>query len=375
MKAALKKTFEIIAAILFILLMIGFVVLLTLPAKSANKDYRFLDSTFRAMEAKPAGGFYDGKGRVFYPDANVALPRIGTDNKTKTFLINNITVYNYGLIATAVDWVDMHNCQTNRTFILNNVNFYNQANIGLLIEGSHRSTFNNLSFYNCRVGAKFILCLEGYATQLQTHQTKDTGVFVGYGNCNGCTNYNSQSNNFRIEGFRDYGTGKGIALIYKGVSGGVVTSLTNEGHGRDVFLQVDASGSNFMKDFTASHFHIECFNQTAVIEAKPNGSKFYFSDFFPQAANTIISAKGLGSIYVQSIYYIPTNGNKFQNLSGESGSLWWQFTDCEATNRTIYNDANWIIGNGSTKPRPFAPGQTTNNSGSNRLYEIPCFTN
>lgn len=375
MKAALKKSLEIISAILFILLMIGFVVLLTMPSKAANKDYAFLDSTFRAMEKKPAGGFYDGKGRVFYPDANVALPRIGADNKTKTFVINNITVYNFGLIGTAVDWNDMHNYQTNRTFIFNNVNFYNQSNTGLIIEGSHRSTFNNLSFYNSRVGAKFILCLEGYATQLQTHQTKDTGVFVGYGICNGCTNYNSQSNNFRINGFRDYGTGKGIALVYKGVSGGVVTSLTNEGGGRDVFLQVDATNSNFMKDFSASHFHVECYNKTAVIQALPNGSKFYFSDFFPQAANTLVSGKGLGSIYVNSVYYIPTNGNKFQNLSGENGSLWWQFTDCEATNRTIYNDANWIIGNGSTKPRPFAPGQTTNNSGSNRLYEIPCFTN
>ena len=372
MKAALKKTFEIIAAILFLSIIIALLVLLAMPAKANNKDYVFLDSTFRAMEQKKAGGIYDGKGRVFYPDKNVQLPRILSDNKTKVFVIENITVYNYGLISECATWQDLHNYQTNRTFIFRNVNFYDSQN-GLIIEGSHRSYFQNISFYNCRTGGKFILCLEAYAIQLQTHQTKDTGVFIGYGTCQGCTNYNSQSNNFRIEGFRDYGTGSGIALIYKGVSGGVVNSLTNEGGGRDVFLKVDASGSNFMKDFTATNFHIECSNKTAVIDARPNGSKFYFDLFFPQVANTVISAEGLGSIYVNRIVYNP--GNKFRNLSGVSGSLWWQFTDCESTNRSIYNLANWVIDNKSTQPKPYSPGQTTNNSGSNRLYEIPCFTN
>lgn len=364
----------------FIIGMLTFVIVAALSLSAKADDWSYLDSTFRAMEQRTSGGMFDGKCRTFVITKDLQLPKIGKDNKTKTFVIENLTVKGGGLIASATDWNDLHNYQTNRTFILRNINIYS-ADVGMWIQGSHRSTFATVSFWSCRVGGKFELCLEGYAEQLQEHQCRDTGVYVGISRLAGSTESNSQSNNFRINGFRSYGAGNSIALIYHGVSGGLVTNLTNEGGGCRIFLLVNSNGGRFMKDFRASQFHIECANKESVIKIIGGGyANYYFSDIFPQVGNYLIDAEGSGfTVNVSNLFYQPYNTGwsvpyiKFAHKSAPNGDIWWNIVDCVTLDniRTYYDPAYWKTGNGYNMPNPFSSGQQTNNRGSNRLREIP----
>jgi len=358
-----------------------FFALIAFASATFADDWQYLDSTFRAMETKKeCGGVFDGKQRTFNITKPVNLPKIGKDNKTKTFYISNIVVKGAGLIAPASDWKDMHNFQTNRTFIFDNVNIYN-ADIGMLIQGSHRSTFKNISFWSCRTGARFELCLEGYAEQMQEHQCRDTGVYVGISKLSGCTESNSQSNNFRINGFRSYGAGNSIALIYHGVSGGVVTNLTNEGGGCKWFLLINSNGGRFMKDFRAENFHVECANKEAVVKIIGGGyANYYISDIFPQVGNYLIDAEGNGfTVNVSNLLYQPYNTGwvvpyiKFAHKSQPNGEIWWNIVDCVTLDniRTYYDAQYWKVASGYSMPNPFSAGQETNNRGSNRLRETP----
>jgi hypothetical protein len=363
-------------------LLFFFLWLLSATAKAS--DYTFLDSTFRAMEKREYGGAVDFKNRVFNITQNVNLPRIGTDNKTKVFTIENLCVKGAGLIAASKDWNDEHNYQTNRTFNLRNINIYN-ADAGLTIQGSHRSYFENVCAWNCRKAGSFELCLEGYAVNLQEHQCRDTGFYIGWSrNLPGATWANSQSNNFRINGFRSYGVGNSIALLFESVSGCSVTNLTNEGAGCNIFLKVSAQGSTVMKDFYAAGFHIECENKRCVVLSECYGySMFTFENIFAQVGNVFCEASGTGLVTIRNIFYQPYNAGwkkpclMFSHQRPDDNTVWWVFDNCNTLSsaRSYYNDIYWINDATHCKPRPFSTGQQTNNSGSNRLKEIPFVLN
>lgn len=382
----MKQVLKLIADLLLTLVCVAlfFLLIYVLTTTSKASDYTYLDSTFRAMEKRAYGGSVDFRNRIFYITQDVNLPRILSDNKTKTFEINNLCVKGAGLKATASNWDDEHNYQTNRTFVLRNINIYS-ADVGLIIQGSHRSYFENISTWSCRKGGSFELCLEGYAVNLQEHQSRDTGFYVGWSRgLPGATWSNSQSNNFRINGFRSYGAGNSIALIFESVSGCYVTNLTNEGAGCNIFLKVTAQGSTVMKDFYASGFHIECQNKTAVVQAECYGYTMYtFENIFAHVGNVLIDASGTGLITVKNIFYQPYNTLwkypclMFAHQRPDDNTVWWQFENCNTLSnyRSYYNDIYWINDAKHCKPRPFAPGQITNNSGSNRLKEIPFILN
>mgnify|MGYP003336029446 CR=1 FL=1 len=359
--------------ILFMIALFTVVMLIAVNCDAANKDYRYLDSTFRKMETV-AMKEVNFNGRQFSPDAPVKLPKV-TDQKNHVWTIRNLIVVGNGLDGSATNWEDAHNYQTFRTINIENATFYN-CDVGLIIQGSHRSYFKQLSFYDCRVGARFQLCLEGMATELQAHLFKDTGIYVGWGfNMAGANRENSQSNNFRIYGFRSYGIGTGTALIYNCVYGGLVEGLCDEGWGCDVFLLIDATNSTTMKSFTARQFgDIECHNNDCVVKVIGNGTRVYLSDFYFQVANIVVSGGGNNSsIYISQL--MNTNVDlKYKNAGTGVNTLWWRFEDVDAKNGSIYNDANWVIDAKNSKPNPYAVGQTTNNSGSSRLYEVPPFT-
>lgn len=361
-------------------IMIGFYAIMCLlallifayAAYADNKDYKYLDSCFRKMETAYMKEI-NFNGQKFYPDKVVKGPRV-LDQKEHIWTIRNASINNYGIDMSAPSWDDAHNFQTFRTFNMDNINFYN-CDIGILIQGSHRSHFNQLSAYGCRVGGRFELCLEGMAFQLQAHTFRDTGFYIGWCfSLPGSNRENSQSNNFRIYGFRSYGSGTGTALIYNCVYGGLVEGLCDEGWGCDVFLLVNATNSTTMKSFTARQFgDIECHNNECVVKVIGNGTKVYLSDFYVQSHNCLVSGEGnSSSIFVSGMG--DTNVDvTFSNLGKGTNTLWWNFQNFKAKNGSIYNDSNWLIDSKHSKPNPYSPGQTTNNSGSNRLYEIPPF--
>jgi hypothetical protein len=358
--------------ILLMFLITIMICLIAFSAKADNRDYKYLDSCFRKMETVYMKKI-DFNGRQFYPDKKVKGPR-DLDKKEHVWTITNASFNNFGIDMSATSWDDAHNTQTFRTFNMEHINFYN-CDVGIIIQGSHRSHFDQVSAYGCRVGGYFELCLEGMATQLQAHTFRDTGFYVGWCfNLAGANRENSQSNNFKIYGFRSYGAGTGTALIYNCVYGGVVEGLCDEGYGCDVFLLIDAANSTTMKLFKASGFgDIECHNNEAVVKVIGNGTWVYLEDFYVQVANCLVSGQGNSStIFVKGLP--DTNVDiTFSNLGQGVNSLWWKFEEFKAKNGTIYNDANWLIDKNHSKPPPYAPGQTTNNSGSNRLYEIPAF--
>lgn len=365
-----------------ILLIIIFKLIMGTPVRgaspaAANSDAIYLDSCFRWLEKKPSGGTTRLKQKVFMPNVKVLLPQVTGTVSRRKFIIDmqGSVIKGNGFFDGSPDWRKMHETNTFRSITIINGEF-NNCDIGLVVQGAQMNDFTCLTFAGCRVGARFELCLQTNIGNIELNQCIDTGMYIGISWQPGCTNYNSQSNNTRVNLVRCFGRGTETAVIFKGVSGCSISNCTIEGGGATIFLMVDGKNSNFVKSFYADGFHIEGECKRAVVYARVDGyGTFTFSNIYPLIGNVIVEAEGTGTIRINDLHYHPAGNwkyghNYFKSNSPESGPLWWEFNNCQrAGGRPFSDNYYWITTDGGNKPKPFVPDQVNNNYGSNRLKE------
>lgn len=221
-----------------------------------------------------------------------------------------------------------------------------QNQIGIDAGPGHGCEFDRVRFngLNTAIVGRFQLNIEiSYCYSINCIN----GFILTYGNWPDANNFNSQSNMPWVHGCEivmPENGNVGISII--GNSGSLIEHCIIEGYYCVNAIELDATGSNHMKDFTVTNIHYECVRQAgnAFIKLRMTGNDVaHISNIYGQYPAIFLDVTSTSGLSYVEIAHVPWWRGK-GDTSGNNG----QGVMFKASNVTMHFEKNWAFNNDRT---------------------------